>query len=117
MALSRRLPFFLCLVNLLVLTPKSHAQCYAPLSEHKGFPVATADGWNHSIISQDELAKPRSILLDSQGNVLILDSGVGLKSFKVVEWQRDEKDISRDQVCLREEKMIVENSEVSRSSY
>lgn len=53
------------------------ASCSNSLSVSYPAPVA-ADGWSYRLVAQN-FTKPRGILFDSDGGLIVVDSGVGIK--------------------------------------
>ncbi|CRK30530.1 hypothetical protein BN1723_014385 [Verticillium longisporum] len=60
-----------------VIPPLYAQSCSNSLTTSRSRPVV-ADGWSFGIVAS-ELSKPRSILFDSNGALLVVDSGVGIK--------------------------------------
>jgi hypothetical protein len=62
----------------MVLAPYAVAACSSTLKPSYPAPIVS-DGWQAQLIAQD-LSKPRSILFDSSGNLLVVEAGSGIVS-------------------------------------
>lgn len=80
------------------------AQCPS-LSHNYTANIVTADGWKQSLVANN-LTKPRGMTLDSKGNLLVVDVGVGVVGYKIV-------DNPDGGACLGEYMVIVSNKDLS----
>lgn len=90
----------LCLLGLGV-----NAQCPSNSLQHNyTADLVLAAGWNSKLVSND-LTFPRGMLFDSEGNLLLVDRGIGVVGWKVVE-------TVDGGACFVEKKIVVENDQV-----
>jgi len=93
------------LSSLCILGSSVNAQCPSnPLQHNYTADLVLAAGWSSSLVSND-LNFPRGMLFDLEGNLLVVDKGIGVVGWKVVE--REDGG-----ACLVEKKVIVENDQV-----
>lgn len=84
-----------------------NTQCPStPLQHDYPADIVLASGWNTSLVATN-LTWPRGMVFDSEGNLLVVDKGVGLLAYKVVENENGG-------ACLTERKVMIGNEEVSR---
>ncbi|KAF8417033.1 hypothetical protein EV426DRAFT_624635 [Tirmania nivea] len=97
-----RRPFllsFLCIFGLSV-----NAQCPSyPLQHNYAPDLVLAARWD-SILVSNNLTFPRGMLFDSEGNLLLVDRGIGVVGWKVME--REDGG-----ACLEDKKVVVENDQ------
>ncbi|KAF8445484.1 hypothetical protein BGX38DRAFT_1094467 [Terfezia claveryi] len=87
-----------------MLGSRVNAQCpINPLQHSYSADLVLAAGWNSSLVS-NALTFPRGILFDSEGNLLLVDKGIGVLGWKVVE--REDGG-----ACLVEKKVVIENDQ------
>lgn len=98
------LPTSALLLSSSVVLAQTSANCTNSLSVDYPEPVA-ADGWSYRLIAAN-LTRPRGIVFDTEGSLIVVDAGVGL-----VHISFDDDDGS----CLhvRETKTLLENEDVS----
>jgi glucose/arabinose dehydrogenase len=65
-----------------------------------------ADGWSYRLVARN-LAKPRSILFDSDGHLIVLDAGEGIYRFGI------DKDEGGTCLSLGDKQTLLENKDVS----
>jgi glucose/arabinose dehydrogenase len=71
---------FLCTLSLLLIAGAVAQTCESnQLKVSYPAPIA-ADGWEYRLVAQG-MKKPRSLLFDSDGALIVLDAGVGILRF------------------------------------
>ena len=69
----------------LLLQGKVYAQCpSAPLQHDYPAEIGLKSEWNSNLVINN-LTKPRGIVLDSEGNLLLVDVGVGVISYQMAD--------------------------------
>ncbi|KAH7312226.1 soluble quino protein glucose/sorbosone dehydrogenase [Stachybotrys elegans] len=79
-------------------------ECRNTLEVSYPAPVA-ADGWSYRLVATN-LTKPRGLLFDTEGNLLVVDSGVGLLRMTL-------RDDGGNCVSVDEQTTLVENDELN----
>lgn len=66
-------------------------------------------GWTTRVVANEGLSKPRSLLFDTSGALLVLDSAVGVKRLVL-------EDHGGTCVTVKETTTVIDNGDVSASS-
>lgn len=73
------------------------------------YPKPTAaDGWSYRLVAQD-LRKPRGIVFDSEGGLLVIDQGAGLAHFSL-------EDNGGTCVSVSKKTALMDNEDVSENT-
>ena len=93
------------LLTLLLCIPVLLVQAQCGLQHSYDAQIEVADGWNMTLVMTG-LSRPRGMVIDNDGRLLVVDVGVGVKRFEVIEHENAG-------VCLSGSgEVILENEDV-----
>jgi glucose/arabinose dehydrogenase len=102
LSLPRILTSLLCIS---LVSAQSSGQCKInSLKTSYAAPVA-ADGWSYRLVAT-ELSRPRGILFDTEGALIVVDTGVGLVHLEL-------EDQGRTCLRVRKKTVLLENEDVN----
>ncbi|KAM0426680.1 hypothetical protein ACHAPT_007996 [Fusarium lateritium] len=104
LSLPRILTSLLCISSL--ASAQSSSQCKINNLKTSYLAPIAADGWSYRLVAS-ELSRPRGILFDTEGALIVVDTGVGLVHLELED---------QGQTCLRVRKktVLLENEDVSQ---